>query len=102
MANREQLQLELEQLLGSENVYFQPNDSVHIDYPCIIYSLDPTYTRQADNRNYIIVNRYHIKHIYKSLTKALKDDILKHFMMISHDNRMIVDRMYNDEFTLYF
>lgn len=102
MASRLQLQSELETLLGSSNVYYQPPETIKLKYPCIVYSLDPTYTAQADNRNYIIKNRYHIKHIYKSLSNSLKDDILLHFMMISHDNRMIADGMYNDDFTLYY
>ena len=102
MASRLQLQYELESLLDSENVYFQPPETVKLKYPCIVYSLDPTYTVQADNRNYIITNRYHIKHIYKSLSNSLKDNFLLNFMMISHDNRMIVDGMYNDDFTLYY
>ena len=100
--DRLQLQGKLESLLGSENVYFQPPETIKLRYPCIVYSLDPTYTRHADNRNYIITNRYHIKHIYKSLSKSLKDQFLTEFMMISHDNRMIADGMYNDDFTLYY
>lgn len=102
MATLDALQAELEGLLGSENVYFQPPESVKLKYPCIVYTLDPTYTSHADNKNYIIVNRYHVKHIYKSLSNSLKDEFLTHFMMISHNNRMIADSMYNDDFTLYF
>lgn len=102
MADRLKLQGELEELLGSDHVYFQPPESVKLKYPCIVYSLDPTYTRHADNKNYIITNRYHIKHIYKSLGNSKKDEFLTRFMMISHDNRMIADSMYNDDFTLYY
>lgn len=102
MDKRLELQYKLEELLGSENVYFQPPETIKLKYPCIIYSLDPTYTAHADNRNYIIKNRYHIKHIYKKLSNSLKDKFLNEFMMISHDNAMIADSMYNDDFTLYF
>lgn len=102
MDNRLKLQSKLESLLGSGNVYFQPPETIKLKYPCIVYSLDPTYTAQADNRNYRIVDRYHVKHIYKSLSNTLKDQFLTEFIMISHDNRMIADGMYNDDFTLYF
>ena len=102
MDKRLELQYKLEELLGSENVYFQPPETIKLKYPCIIYSLDPTYTAHADNRNYITTNRYHIKHIYKKLSNTLKDEFLNEFMMISHDNAMIADSMYNDDFTLYF
>lgn len=102
MASRPELQEELEEILGSKNVYFQPPASVHIKYPCIIFELSNTDVKRADNKAFIKTNRYHLKHMFKSLEKEKKDALLEHFMMISHDNRMIVDGLYNDDFTLYY
>lgn len=102
MASRVDLQNELETILGSKNVYFQPPASKTLKYPCIIYELSRTGTAQADNKNYIKTNEYHVKHIFKSLSNELKDVLLDHFMMISHDNRMVVDSLYNDDFTLFY
>lgn len=102
MASRLLLQEKLEEILGSDHVYYQPPETIKLRYPCIVYSLDPTYTAKADNKNYIIINRYHIKHIYKRLPESLKDTLLSKFMTITHDGRVIADSMYNDDFTLYF
>ena len=102
MSTRLELQEKLETLLGSENVYFQPPESIKLKYPCIVYSLDPVYTENADNKKYIVINRYHIKHIYKKLSGCLRNELLNSFMMISHDNTLIAEGMYNDDFTLYF
>lgn len=102
MASRLQLQSEFEELLGSTNVYYQPPSNSSIKYPCIIYELSSTDTIPADNKKYVKTNRYHVKHIYKSLDNELKNAILDKFMMISHDNRMKVDGLYNDDFTLYY
>ena len=38
MNRREELQLLLEGLIGSKNVYFQPPETVKMAYPCIVYS----------------------------------------------------------------
>ena len=38
MDRRLQLQLVLEDLLGSRNVYFQPPSTVKMKYPCIVYT----------------------------------------------------------------
>lgn len=38
MANRLNLHEEFATLLGSNNVYFQPPESVKLNYPCIKYS----------------------------------------------------------------
>ena len=44
MKTRSDLQTMLENLLGTRNVYFQPPESLKINYPCIIYS-----TNSVDN-----------------------------------------------------
>lgn len=102
MGRRLNLQAELEEILGSKNVYYQPPSTVSLKYPCIIYSLTRTNTIRADNRIYKATNEYHVKHIFKSLESEKKDDLLNHFLMISHDARFVADKMYNDEFTLYY
>lgn len=102
MASRLELQSELEELLGSSEVYYQPPSGKTLKYPCIIFELNNTTVMPADNRKYIKTNRYHVKHLYKSLSNELKDAMLDRFMMISHDNRMKVDGLYNDDFTLYY
>lgn len=102
MGSRLQLQDELEGLLGSKYVYFQPPASVKLKYPCIIFELDPTYIRRADNKAFILFNRYHVKHLFKSLENEKKDAFLNHFQMMTHDNRMTADGLYNDDFTLYY
>ena len=38
MASRLNLQTELETILGSRNVYYQPPESVKMKYPAIVYS----------------------------------------------------------------
>ena len=40
MAPRLDLQKLLVELLGSDNVYFQPPPSVQMNYPAIVYKLD--------------------------------------------------------------
>lgn len=102
MGSRLKLQAELEGILGSSNVYFQPPSSTSLKYPCIIYNLTRTNTIRADNRIYKATNEYHVKHIYKSLENEKKDELLNRFLMISHDSRFIADKLYNDEFTLFY
>jgi hypothetical protein len=48
-SRREQLQAILEELLGSENVYFQPPDNISMSYPAIVYARSDVATNHADN-----------------------------------------------------
>lgn len=95
------LQSKLEELLGSDRVYYQPPESITLKYPCILYTPDPFYSRKADNTSYITYNRYHVQHIYKQINGSLYSDIMSTFKHVSHDQRHIVDSLYHDEYTIY-
>ena len=96
------LQTKLEELLGNRNVYYQPSESINIRYPCIIYSLNPSYSAKADNQTYIYHYRFHLQHIFKDLTNSLIGEIPSQFRYSSFDNRNIVDSLYHDEYTVFF
>lgn len=51
--DREDLQFLLEDILGNENVYFQPPASVRMKYPAIVYALNDLDDRSANNESYI-------------------------------------------------
>ena len=42
----------LTEILGSNNVYFQPPESMKLKYPCIIYTRNKIITTPADNLAY--------------------------------------------------
>lgn len=60
MASRLSLQSELETLLGSTNVYFQPPSSKKMNYPVIVYKLYDINNFHADNRIYSFYNKYQV------------------------------------------
>ena len=60
MASRPKLQALLEELLGSRNVYFQPPESIKMNYPAIVYSLDNIENVYADDGVYLSPRAYQI------------------------------------------
>lgn len=52
MASRLDLHSELEELLGSKNVYFQPPESIKMKYPAIRYSISDIEIDHADDLSY--------------------------------------------------
>ncbi len=60
MAQRLELHAYLVDLLGSDNVYFQPPPTVKMRYPCIIYQRDNVNTDFADNKPYNHKRRYQV------------------------------------------
>ena len=60
MADRLSLHTRFIEILGSNNVYFQPPESVKISYPAIIYSLDDIEKTHADNGMYRACRSYSV------------------------------------------
>ena len=97
MASRQALQAKLEEILGSENVYYEPPESLKLNYPCFVYMLDEVERRSADNMGYTIKNRYQITLIdrrpdnparprlmelpYASFERAYKSNNLEHYVI---------------------
>ena len=52
MSRRTQLQDILEEILGSEHVYYQPPESTQMKYPAILYSRNLGDTKFANNTPY--------------------------------------------------
>lgn len=77
MPIRLNLQMALEELLGSKNVYFQPPESIKLKYPCIIYSLDTINPRFADNVPYGVDKRYAVTIIDRNPDSTIPDELSK-------------------------
>ena len=60
MARRIDLHNLLVDLLGSTNVYFQPPETVKLQYPCIIYNRVTNDTKFANSKPYTITRKYFV------------------------------------------
>ena len=54
------LQSKLEELLGSRNVYFQPPETLKMNYPCIRYKKARPRVNHADNIKYFKKDHYEL------------------------------------------
>ena len=63
---RYDLQDLLKELLGTNNVYYQPPATIKMSYPCIVYRLDEFYVTNANNSMYNYKSRYQITYIDKN------------------------------------
>ena len=104
MASRDDLQLDLEEVLGSQNVYFQPPESKKIVYPCIIFNFNRINSKRASNAAYKMDNYYTATYITKkpALSTDIPQKMLKKFPMCRHDRHYIADNLHHDVFTLYY
>ena len=102
MASRLELQDELETLLGSENVYFQPPESLRMSYPCIRYELSGAMPFRASNQAYAVHKAYTVYHIYKNPDGDLVNTFLTTFQMCDFDRHYTADGLNHDVYTIYY
>lgn len=101
MANRLKLQSELEELLESENVYYQPPESLKINYDAIIYSLSNIQSRYANNSLYSKLDRYDVIVITRRPDPEVIDKLLA-LEYCSFDRHYVSDNLNHYAFTLYY
>lgn len=102
MASRDNLQLELETLLGSENVYFQPPENLKMKYPCIRYSLNNVDTVRANNTIYHFTNAYQVTVIDYEPDSEIHIKLMEHFPMCSFERYYAADNLHHFVLNLYY
>ena len=101
MASRLELQTELETLLGSENVYYQPPSSIEMNYPAIVYSRHKIENKFANNNVYKQSHAYQIIVIDEDPDSEIVEKVSK-LPKCRFDRHYVSDNLNHDAFVLYF
>ncbi len=101
MGTRMDLQVLLETLLGSTNVYYQPPETLKINYPAIIYSKSRIDTKKADDSTYLKNTRYNIIVVDKKPDNPVIDKLLS-LPYCSYDRHYNSDKLNHDSLILYY
>lgn len=101
MGSRLDLQNELENLLESKNVYYQPPESIKMEYPAIKFKKTKIDKKSADNSAYKLTNCYELIVISKRPDHPVIEKILQ-LPMCSQSTHYVADNLNHDVFTLYY
>lgn len=101
MASRVELHNKFVSILGSRNVYFQPPETVKLNYPCVIYSLSQIDTRKADDITYFKKRKYDIQVIDRDAESEIPDKILE-LPYCSFDRVFTSSNLYHFNLTIFY
>lgn len=101
MGTRTELQSELENLLGSENVYYQSPPSTGMKYPAILYNKSKIQIKRANNGAYIVCTRYELIVIDKRPDHPVIKRLLE-LPYCAYDRPYKSGNLYHDVLTLYY
>ena len=100
MASRLNLQKTLEDILGTRNVYFQPPESVKLQYPCIIYEETRGTTFRANDLLYNYRKAYSLLVIDKNPDSIIPDKV-RALPVCDTGNPYKADNLNHWPFTIY-
>lgn len=98
---RIKLQQDLEEILGSRNVYFQPPSTITLKYPCIIYACEDLNELHANDQSYINRQRYTVTLLTKD---PLPDELLtklKNMPYSAFDRHYAADNIHHFAYTVH-
>ena len=101
MHNRLDLQSLLEDMLGSKNVYYQPPESIKMQYDAIRYSKKTIRSTYANDR------KYSMRDCYELIVIAKRPDnpVIKKLLALpycSYDRHYVADNLNHDVLTIYY
>jgi hypothetical protein len=97
---RLKLQTILENLLGSDQVYFQPPENVKMQYPAIVYFRDRAVTRHADNLKYMDHTMYEVTVIDRDPDSTISEKV-RSLPKCSFERSFKQDGLNHDIYSLY-
>lgn len=101
MNDRLELHYKLIELLGNNHVYYQPPETIKMEYPAIRYSKTSIKSTFANSKIYSNKNSYEIIVIDKKPDNAVINKMFE-LPYIRFDRHYVADNLNHDVFTLYY
>lgn len=92
----------LRQVLGSNNVYFQPPESTKLRYNAIVYTKSNGNQERADNRTYHYTQSYDVLVIYTHPDADITEKLIDAFPMCYFSRSYISDGLYHDLLQIFY
>jgi len=101
-SRRLQLSEILHEIIGNENVYFQPPESLKMSYPCIRYQRSSGDSIPADNLKYVRRLGYEIMVISRNPSEPAVELIPEMFQYCNEGRHYTADGLNHDVFYIYW
>lgn len=90
-----------QEILGTNNVYFQPPESLKMSYPAIVYERDRARTTFAGDKPYIHTRQYQVIYIDRNPDSDIPSKIAELPMCI-HERFYAADNLNHDVYKIFF
>ena len=91
----------LKEILGSDNVYYQPPENLKLKFPCIIYELEGKDVKFADDGKYTSKRKYSVTIVDKNPDTEIPER-LEQLPLTRFNRRYVADNIYHSVYSLYY
>ena len=91
----------LKEILGSDNVYYQPPENLKLKFPCIIYELEGKDVKFADNGKYMSKRKYSVTIVDKNPDTEIPER-LEQLPLTRFNRRYVADNIYHSVYSIYY
>ena len=102
MDRRLEFREELQEVMGSNKLYFQPPNGTKLTYPCAIYELQNIDIRNANDAVYRYRKKYRVLIIDPNPDTEYIEPMLKQFPRIFFDRFYTADNLNHYVFSIYY
>lgn len=102
MVRRLKLHQVLENVLESKSVYYQPPESLKLQYPCIVYRTDNGDTSFANNMPYVFKRNYNLILITRDPDSDLVEKLAMALPGITLDRTYTTEGLNHYVYSLYY
>ena len=105
MRSRLTLHEELCKVLGSRFVYFQPPESIKLNYPCIIYELYDIANTKADDDYYLDPRQYRVTIVDTNPDSSARDKMALFKTgagLTKFVRAQVINNLYHYTFNIYY
>ena len=98
MKTRAEVQEELEELIGSSHVYYQPPETLKMRYPCIVYNQQRVDRFYADDGPWAQFPEYLVNYIGRDPDDPVLDRLMQARNLV-FDRHYVSDNLHHNVFT---
>lgn len=83
-----------------DHVYYQPPENLQLAYPCIVYELEQINTLYANNKPFVLLDRFSATVIDRDPESTITRQIAE-FPKCRHTQHFVNDNLHHDVFMIY-
>lgn len=103
MANKRlELHEKLCDILGSRHVYYQPPESIKMQYPAIVYKFVGYRTFKADNTTFLKMPEYDVTYISDDPDVDIADEMFSEFQYCNFDRPYVAENLHHFVYSIFY